>query len=158
MGLLRKLSHKLKRLFSLQFKEYPVLIEAWLMLAWVDFVIRFFPYERWRHWLESDEKSASVQQKELDMTSLIRISEMVARHHVCPMNCLRRTLAQKKMLSKRGFSASVHIGVKKGESGLEAHSWLSFGGRVLNDSPDVTERYTELERDQWCNAKLFSSI
>ncbi|MBV1888804.1 MAG: lasso peptide biosynthesis B2 protein [Proteobacteria bacterium] len=152
---MKKLWHKLKRLFSLQVRDYPLLLEAWLVLARVDLAIRFFPYERWRHWLESAEKHSVKQQKEFDIASLIALSEMVARHHICPMNCLRRSIAQKKMLARRGIVVSVHIGVKNDGGGFEAHSWLSYGGRVLNDSVDVTERYVELRRDQWKSAKLF---
>lgn len=150
------MSHKLKRIFSLKLKEYPLLVEAWLTLAWVDLVIRFSPYERWRNWLDGDEKSTKARQKEVDIVSLISLSERVARHHLCAMNCLRRTLAQKKILARRGVFSCVHIGVKKGDSGFEAHSWLSCNGRVLNDSLDVIEGYVELERDQWRNAKLFT--
>ncbi len=150
------MAHKLKQIFSLNVKEYPLLIEAWLSLAWVDLLIRFSPYERWRYLLNSDEQSTQTQQKELDIGPLIAMSEKVARHHLFSMNCLRRTLAQKKMLAKRGVLAHVHIGVKKGGGRFEAHSWLSYNSRVLNDSADVTERYVELKRDQWPNAKLFS--
>ena len=156
MGLSKKLGHKLKRIFSLQFKEYPLLVEAWLTLAWVDLVIRFSAYERWRNWLDSDEKSTKARQKEVDIASLISLSERVARHHLYAMNCLRRTLAQKKILARRGVFSRIHIGVKKGGSGFEAHSWLSYRGRVLNDSPDVIESYVELERNQWRNARLFT--
>jgi len=155
MGLLKKLGHKLKRLLSLQVKDYRYLVEAWLVLAWVDLVIRFSRYERWRHWLESAEKNSKKHQLTFDIASLITLSEMVARHHVCPMNCLRRTVAQKLMLARRGIICCVHIGVKNEGNGFEAHSWLSYKGKVLNDSADVSERYVELEKDQWRNVKHF---
>ncbi|MBK9470001.1 MAG: hypothetical protein IPO20_19445 [Gammaproteobacteria bacterium] len=29
-----------------------LLTEAWLTLVWVDLVISFTPYRRWRHWLQ----------------------------------------------------------------------------------------------------------
>ena len=156
MGLLKPLSRKFIRLFSLPVKSYPLLAEAWLTLAWVDLAIRFAPHVRWRHWLESTANSSGANQKELDINFIITSSERVARHHVCAMNCLRRTMAQKMMLARRGVSAQVHIGVKKETAGFAAHSWLTYQGRVLNDSDDVTERYVELERALWRSVKLFT--
>lgn len=156
MGLLKPLSRKFSRLFSLPVKTYPLLVEAWLTLAWVDLVIRFVPYTRWRHWLESNANLSEIDQKELDISFIVACSEKVARHHYCAMNCLRRTVAQKVMLARRGVSAQVHIGVKKEAAGFAAHSWLTNQGRVLNDSEDVAERYVELERALWRSAKLFT--
>lgn len=155
MELLKKLGHRLNRFRSLRPKDYPLLVEAWLMLAWVDMAIRFTPYGYWRRWL--DEGVAGMTSgNEFEIATLIQRSEMAARHHLCSMNCLRRTLAQKMMLARRGLGAHIHIGVRNEGRGIEAHSWLTFNGRVLNDSPDVTERYVELARDQWRTAKIFS--
>ncbi len=154
--LLRKLNLKLSRLFSLPAKSYPLLLEAWLTLAWVDLAIRFLPYARWRHWLEGSASIQSADQPTADIDGLIHTSEQVARHHYAAMNCLRRTVAQKMMLARRGISGQVHIGVKKEQAGFAAHAWLSHRGQVLNDTADVTERYVELERALWRSVKFFT--
>lgn len=148
--------HKLTPLFAQPVKSYPLLAEAWLTLAWVDLVIRFLPYGRWRHWLEEGDVSAGAGWERGEISALIACSERVARHHYCAMNCLRRTVAQRRMLARRGVSAQLHIGVKKEEAGFAAHAWLSYRGQVLNDADDVTERYVELERGLWRNVKLFT--
>ncbi len=120
-------------------------------------MIRFCSYERWRHWLESGEFNRDVGNKGRNIILLINSAEIAARHHVFPMNCLRRTIAQKLMLARRDMTACVHIGVKKEGAGFEAHSWLSYCGKILNDSPDVIDRYVELERGKWNRAMLFSA-
>ncbi|NOY62374.1 MAG: lasso peptide biosynthesis B2 protein, partial [Gammaproteobacteria bacterium] len=126
---------------SLQLKDYLLLAEAWLTLGWVDLLISTVPYRRWRHWIECgdiDEGDNSNPQRACDVALLINRSEAAARHHIRPMNCLRRTVAQKLMLARRGIAVCVHVGVKKEGAGFAAHSWLSHNQKILNDSPDVT--------------------
>jgi len=75
---------------------------------------------------------------------LIALSESATRRHWRTMNCLRRCLAQQRLLNRRNINAKMHIGVAKKSGKLTAHSWLSYRGIVINDSADVVERYTEL--------------
>jgi hypothetical protein len=72
------------------------------------------------------------------------------------MNCLRRTLAQQKILRRRGLHSNLHIGVRMSDNNLEAHAWLSWQGGVQNDSADVGERYAELQSEQWGSITRFS--
>lgn len=66
------------------------------------------------------------------------------------MNCLRRSLAEKRLLERHRIACRVMLGVQAGEAGLEAHAWLTdAAGAVLNDSPDVVERYRVLSAEQW---------
>src|SRR5215469_3276181 len=61
-----------------------------------------------------------------------------------PMKCLGRSLALCWLLRWRGADAALHLGVRKGNRGLDAHAWVQIGDLVMNDSEDVTERYTRL--------------
>jgi len=130
----------------MSFSELLQLAEAWLTLAWVDLGIRLLPFRYWRRWLvQSDADSSPSDIPRSAM--LISAAERAARHHLVPMNCLRRSLAQQRLLRRRNIPSRLHIGVRKGDQGLEAHAWLSSGHRILNDAPDVTERYAELTND-----------
>jgi len=142
-----------------------VLTEAWLTLAWVDLVISFTPYRRWRHWLQLQAPELAQQDAAIEsavnesmqrrVEHIIRLSETAARNHVRTMNCLRRTLAQQRLLRRRHLTSRIHIGVRKGETALEAHAWLSWQGRVLNDAADVSKRYAELQTEQWDGISRF---
>ncbi len=140
---------RLQRLFSLGAKESALLAEAWITLAWIDVIIRVVPYKRWPKWFHPTphfETNRPTQTSSMPRCiRLIQITEMAARNHLWPMNCLRRCLSQQRMLSRRSIGSQLHIGVKKTENRLEAHAWLSLNGYILNDTPDVTERYSELE-------------
>ena len=131
----------------LKFSEWLQLAEAWLTLAWVDLGIRLLPFRYWRRWLAQDAAVQPSQDRE-QTGALITAAERAARHHLLPMNCLRRSLAQQRLLRRRGIPSRLHLGVRKGEEGIEAHAWLSNGHRILNDTPDVTKRYVELTNDQ----------
>ncbi len=143
------------RLRHLPPRDIAVLAEAWLTLLWVDWRIRRQPYRKWRSLLGTRTHDDTTR----DGRRLIRLAEIAARHHLRPMNCLRRTLAEKCLLERRGIASRVHIGVnsRRGD-GLAAHAWLSdTRGAVLNDSADVTRRYRELVPDNWEGAGVFDS-
>jgi hypothetical protein len=61
--------------------------------------------------------------------------------------CLARSIVLVTLLKRRGIPAELRIGVRKGEHGLEAHAWVEAGGAILNDGPDVAERFTAFDRD-----------
>lgn len=68
----------------------------------------------------------------------------VAKRFPFPLKCLKRSLALCWLLRWHGADAALHLGVRKGYQGLDAHAWVQIGDLVMNDSKDVTERYTRL--------------
>ena len=79
------------------------------------------------------------------VNAIIKLSEIAGRFHIRKMNCLRRCISQEKMLKKRGFKPCMHIGVRFENQQLKAHAWLTLQGIVINDSADVSTRYSELK-------------
>ena len=136
------------RLLRLHPRELLLLAEAWLTLAWIDLGIRLLPFRFWRRWL-APGPSEPAPAAPARIAPLVTATERAARHHLLPMNCLRRSLALQRLLRRRRLSSRLHIGVRKGDAALEAHAWLSSGGRILNDTPDVSHRYAELKPQQW---------
>src|SRR3972149_5199429 len=60
-------------------------------------------------------------------------------------NCLSQSLALSWMLRRRGVDAELCLGARLDEGNLSAHAWVTSGGRVLNDTPDVHQRFAPLE-------------
>jgi hypothetical protein len=117
--------------------------EAWLTVAWVDMAVRWLPYRLWRPWLRVVPPTGRASAH--DLKTLADWVEIGASHYPRPVSCLPRALALRAMLSRRGLSASVRIGAgRQGETVL-AHAWVEHDGQVLNDAPDVRERYIPLE-------------
>lgn len=133
--------------------DWLIAAEAWWALLWLDWLIRHRPYRQWRHWL--DPRPVAPVPAAPRARRVIRITERVARHHLRPMNCLRRTLVEKRLLERRRVGCRLHIGVQASEQSIQAHAWLTdAAGTVLNDAPDVVARYRELTPEQWAY-KLF---
>lgn len=63
-----------------------------------------------------------------------------------PTTCLSRSLALCWFLRRQGVAAEVQLGVRPRPGGLEAHAWVVWQGAVLNDSPDVAQRYAVLDQ------------
>lgn len=59
-------------------------------------------------------------------------------------NCLSQSMALAWMLRGRGVQPNLRLGARLTESKFEAHAWVEWRGRVLNDSQDVHSRFTPL--------------
>jgi len=141
----------LTKLFKFSVKELWILLEAWFVFVKWDLLISFTKYETWRNEIilspNLDTATSSINDATLanQIKQIIKLSETAARFQIRKMNCLRRCLSQQQMLKKRGFSAKMHIGVRFEEEQLLAHAWLTIQGKVINDSDDVSTRYSELK-------------
>ncbi len=127
--------------------------EAWITLAQVDLVVRLAPYRWWRRWLQAGNGSMA-EDAIAPARPLALAVERAARRHWAHMNCLRRSIALRHLLRRRGIASRLHLGVRSGEGMPEAHAWVSCAGQVLNDAPDVAERYAELSDE--AGARLVS--
>lgn len=58
--------------------------------------------------------------------------------------CLQIALVTYQMLSRRGARVTFHLGAQKVP--FAAHAWVSCGGEVLTDRPEVVQLYPELLR------------
>jgi hypothetical protein len=56
-----------------------------------------------------------------------------ARYHPCRPQCLHRSLVLYRWLRNRGILAQLEIGW----GDKIGHAWISYGGKVLNDHPDI---------------------
>lgn len=59
--------------------------------------------------------------------------------------CFVQGLAGRDLLARRGYDAVLHYGSRRGAEGLEAHVWLSSGGRPVLGHRNAHE-FTELAR------------
>lgn len=77
--------------------------------------------------------------------------EVAARRGPWPANCLQRSLVLWFLLRRRGLPAELRIGVRRtpdtGTGGpLLFHAWVEQDGVVLNDAPDMRERFATFDR------------
>ncbi len=58
--------------------------------------------------------------------------------------CLRRSMTLLRVFDRLGWTADLHLGVRRTAGGVEAHAWIQIGGVVLNDDALVTATYLPL--------------
>ncbi len=58
--------------------------------------------------------------------------------------CLRRSVTLLREMHREELGATLHIGVRRGANGIEAHAWVQAGDQVLNDDPALVNGYVEL--------------
>lgn len=69
-----------------------------------------------------------------------------ARLNPARPNCLARSLTLWRLLDGAGYDSTLRIGVRHHEGAFQAHAWLERDGVVLNDAPDVGQRYAVFDR------------
>ncbi len=137
-------------LFKHRLRAYPpatwaLLVEAWLGLLLSDLRLRLGR----QGGLQAGGRSSALQPPlppELERArQLDRLVRAAARLFWPPMTCLRRALALRGMLARRGLQAELRIGVRKTADGLHAHAWLELGGVPLGEPEVIHERFAVLE-------------
>ena len=55
--------------------------------------------------------------------------------------CLRRSLVLWWLLRRRGIDSALRIGVRMEDGEFMSHAWVEWQDTVLNDTPDVGQRF-----------------
>jgi hypothetical protein len=131
---------RLRRLRELGPANALRLAEAWLTVAWVDVVVTCVPYAVWRRWLRPGP-GGRTSDPPAPLERLVWLVEASANHYVRPVSCLKRSIALRNLLARRGLAATITLGVGHDGCAPRPHAWLEHEGRVLNDAPDVARRY-----------------
>jgi hypothetical protein len=85
-----------------------------------------------------------------DMDQAMRIgslAKVAGRNLPIPATCLRQSLLVWWLLRRRGFPASLLIGVNTDE-GFTAHAWVELEEIPVNDIKSHTQRFRVLERSR----------
>ncbi len=61
-------------------------------------------------------------------------------------NCLKKSLVLWGLLRYQGIESELRIGVRRETVKFEAHAWVECEGFVLNDTPNVRDRFAMFER------------
>lgn len=151
-----------------------LLAEAmWYLLKW-DRAISKQAFHRWQHHLNSaplitsdtttkatPSQLTELTEQKLTYTTLQDIQkhiDLIVRRSPKAFNCMRRCLALKSMIERRGAQCRLHIGIKlsrtqntqsqsSADNTLAAHAWISANEKLINDSHDVISQYQEITHE-----------
>ncbi len=124
--------------------EQWLLLEGLFLLFATAVVLKYTP----ANWFQrAGEGTAEVKPEALEQARAIaRIVQAAAKNGLYRANCLQESLALWWLLERRGIRSSLQIGVRKTGDRLEAHAWVQYGGRPLNENDSVNARFTPFER------------
>jgi hypothetical protein len=57
-------------------------------------------------------------------------------------NCFPRALALYRLARRQGYPVRFHCGVRKDESGLEGHAWLTLGSQAFHEPGTLWKDFT----------------
>lgn len=142
------MANSLSKLLKLPLSQQVTVALAWLLFISWHIKIRYFPYRWWRKAVNAASDIQPQADIHLRAMQVVSLSEKAGRHHVVPINCLRRCMVQKQLLRWHKINSQLSIGVKKDQGQFAAHCWLVVNNHIINDSPSETARYVELKRLQ----------
>ena len=125
---------KLRRWATLAPADRTAVAEAWLLLAVVRLSLGPLGLDRCQRLLAALTPGRSREAEEVAPASRLRHwVGVAAANHPGSQRCLPRALVLRAMLARRGHEAVLRIGVRRPDTGLEAHAWVECGGRAVAD-------------------------
>jgi hypothetical protein len=131
--------------------ERGIALEAMAGLAATWLGLRLAGFRRWKKALEwlapraNSEVSPSDASLDESARVIARMEAATARNLFFATNCLEQSLVLWWLLRLRGIDAELRIGARKDSGRFEAHSWVEFDGRVLNDAGEEHLHFVPFE-------------
>jgi len=144
---------ELAKFFALTFSEKRLLAFSLLATPFVTASLALFGYRRTHaalsRWPQPCPRALTDEPARLARAKgVARIVTIAAGSGPVRATCLRRSLLLWWLLRRDGIETFVKVGVHRGENGaLDAHAWVEYRGRPLNDTDDVADRFIPFERD-----------
>ena len=110
-------------------------------------VLGFARCQSWLSYLVRPASRVSASPESLDTArSAARHVRWAAERGIYRSTCLPQSILLWLLLRRQGVEGVLRIGVRKTAHRLEAHAWVEYMGMILNDDPDVHERFTPFDR------------
>ncbi len=128
-------------------RERLTFLQALFLLPLAGVLLRFGRYQSLVVRLEKmtpviNPRSGAVALLEARQTAVM--VNAAARRGIYDATCLRRSLVLWWLLRRRGIVGTLRIGAHIEAGAFSAHAWVEFQDEVINDEPDVRERYVTM--------------
>ena len=79
--------------------------------------------------------------------SAARVVAIAAGRGPVRATCLRRSLLLWWLLRRDGIETVVRVGVNHDDGSFNAHAWVEYLGRPVNDADDIALRFPAFDQD-----------
>ncbi len=137
------------RLIRLSPGDWAMITTAYWWLAWARWQM-LTGRLKGREWLENGHMRScgmSVEPRDADdecITRRVRFINLGARYPYGWARCLQTSLALRQWLARKGVRSDLRIGVRKNDQNFQAHAWLEYRGKILNDHPMIGTKFAQL--------------
>ena len=148
MALSKSWKAKFDRFRHLSSSERRLLALVWLGLPLVELSLRRDGLNRTQRrlvWLANRLQKKS-QGPSHSPDQIVKLLNLALRYTLLRPRCLGRTLTLQWLLEIQGLRSEMRLGVRYTPTGLEAHAWLEYQGRVLNDRPEMVAQFRAFDR------------
>jgi hypothetical protein len=139
---------RMKKFLALSSLEKRSLIAAVVMLPVCAAGLRILGFRRTREQMLGGRPGSASRLASEDMQlaqGISRAVDIAAAHGPYRAKCLARSLVLARFLGKHGISCEIKIGAAVTDEDFSAHAWVVSGDVVLNDAPEVSERFGVFE-------------
>ncbi len=140
----------LGKFWQLSHRERKLLLRSLLLLPAIHVALSIMGYSRLYTILERmvpvEREYASFPELEImqEAHRMTQIVEIAARRGIYQATCLRKSLLVWWFLRAEGIPSHICFGVKLTGPNLEAHAWVEYQGKVLNDPQNIHTGYRPL--------------
>jgi hypothetical protein len=138
-----------RRLRALSAREHVLLAAAALVLPAMVGLLPLVGYGRIQRRLLRIPRGGASLPADADarIASTVKIVDLVAARMPLRSACLSQSLALSALLRVQGIPAEVRLGVRPGDQPLDAHAWVEYRGRPLNETAEIVGSYTVFSHD-----------
>ena len=92
-------------------------------------------------------RSFAAEAAEARARSAAKVVAIAAGRGPVRATCLRRSLLLWWLLRRDGIETVLRVGVNRDSGSLNAHAWIEYLGRPLNDADDIALRFPAFDQD-----------
>ena len=136
-----------RRYWRLSCTAQKLFLECLVLLPLLALAIGLFGFAATQRCLSRFVGVRSISRANPDSATAVaaRMVSAAARYGPWRANCLQRSLLLWWLLRRRGIASDLRIGVRRADGIFQAHAWVDCGGKVLNDSHAVGERFAAFD-------------
>ena len=138
-----RLLHSLRIASKLSFLDWLALLDAWWVLLYFYFRLRWGSFERLTQ-TSIHHAGRTVDQFPVAQ-HVARLVGWASRLHLLRMTCLPQSLTLRWMLGRRGIASELKIGARKTRIGIHAHAWVEVDGEMVGEAGGKEYEFSPLD-------------